>query len=122
MKNKETITKHLTNVAYTRMAHNRIIGFLLGCGLINKGEIIKFRRGIEGEEVHGFDFFYEWFNTVSSKDVLNSLFEDLNDRRAWAIENEKWDLACRTSLQIECLVDLLPSMDDKKKADNKKSE
>lgn len=118
MKNKETITKHLTNVAYTRMAHNRIIGFLLGCGLINKGEIIKFRRAIEGEEVHGFDFFYQWFNTVSSKDVLDSLFEDLNDKRAWAIENEKWEVACRTTLQIEFLVDaLMPKTDEKKKSE-----
>ena len=75
-----------------------------------------------GEKEFTFDFFYEWFTSVSSKDVLDSLFEDLTDRRAWAIENEKWDLACRTSLQIEYLVDLLPSKNGDKKENKSKGE
>ena len=122
MKTKNEIQYHLNNYAYNKIGAHKIVAFLLGKDIIKKGEKLNFKNAEVAEKQFGFDFFYEWFNTVSSKDVLDSLFEDLNDKRAWAIENEKWDLACRTSLQIEYLVDLLPSKDNKKMADNKKGE
>lgn len=122
MKTKKEIQYHLNNFAYNKIGAHKIVAFLLGKDIIKKGEKLNFKNAEFAEKQFGFDFFYEWFNTVSSKDVLNSLFEDLTDRRAWAIENEKWDLACRTSLQIEYLVDLLPSKNGDKKENKPKGE
>ena len=122
MKTKTEIQYHLNNYAYNKIGAHKIVAFLLGKDIIKKGETLNFKNAEVAEKQFGFDFFYEWFNTVSSKDVLNSLFEDLTDRRAWAIENERWDLACRTSLQIEYLVDLLPSKNGDKKENKPKGE
>lgn len=123
MKSKNEIQYHLNNYAYNKIGVHKIMAFLLGKNVVKKGEKLNFKEAEVGEKVLTFDFFYQWFNRVSDKDVLNSLFEDLNEKRAWAIDNEKWDLACRTSLQIEYLVDLLPtSKEDKKKTDKKKGE
>lgn len=118
MKTKKEIQHHLNNFAYNRVGSHKIVAFLLGKDIIKKGEKLNFKKAEVGEKVLTFDFFYQWFNTVNSKDVLDSLFEDLNDKRAWAIENEKWEVACRTTLQIEFLVDaLMPKKDEKKKSE-----
>jgi len=118
MKTKKEIQYHLNNFAYNRVGSHKIVAFLLGKDIIKKGEKLNFKKAEVDEKEFTFDFFYQWFTTVNSKDVLDSLFEDLNDKRAWAIENEKWEVACRTSLQIEFLVDaLMPKKDEKKKSE-----
>ena len=118
MKTKKEIQHHLNNFAYTKIGSYKIIGFLLGKDIVKKGEKLNFKKAEVGEKEFTFDFFYQWFTTVSSNDVLDSLFEDLNDKRAWAIENEKWEVACRTTLQIDFLVDaLMPKKNEKKKSE-----
>jgi hypothetical protein len=115
MKTKKEIQHHLNNFAYNKIGAHKIVAFLLGKDIIKKGEKLNFKNAEVGEKQFGFDFFYQWFTTVNSKDVLDSLFEDLNDKRAWAIENEKWEVACRTSLQIMLLVDSMFDEEEKKK-------
>ena len=115
MKTKKEIQHHLNNFAYNKIGSHKIIAFLLGKDIVKKGEKLNFKKAEIGEKEFTFDFFYQWFTTVNSKDILDSLFEDLNNKRTWAIENEKWEVACRTTLQIDFLVDALVSKKDEKK-------
>lgn len=118
MKTKKEIQHHLNNFAYNKIGAHKIVAFLLGKDILKKGEKLNFKEAKDGEKMQTFDYFYQWFTSASSKDVLDSLFEDLNGKRAWAIENEKWEVACRTTLQIEFLVDaLMPKKDEKKKSE-----
>lgn len=105
MKTKKEIQFHLNNTAYNKVGAHKIVAFLLGKDILRKGESLNFKEIKKGEPIHTFDHFYRWFACVDSKKVLDSLFEDLGEKRALAIENEKWDVADRTQIQIEFLVD-----------------
>lgn len=122
MKTKNEIQYHLNNTAYNKVGAHKIVAFLLGKSVIKKGEKVNFKAVNEGEKTHTFDHFYKWFMSVNSKDILNSLFEDLGDRLAWALENEKWEYADRIALQIDFLVDAFESDKNNKKRAAKKSE
>lgn len=122
MKTKMEIQYHLNNNAYNKVGAHKIVAFLLGKDILKKGEKLNFKEAKDGEKMQTFDYFYQWFTSVSSKDVLDSLFEDLNDKRAWAIENEKWEVAYRTSLQIDFLVDDLMPRKGRKDANKKNGE
>lgn len=105
MKTKKDIQFHLNNTAYNKVGSHKIVAFLLGKDILKKGEKINFKEAKVGEQLHTFDYFYNWFSSVDSKTVLDSLFEDLGNKLAWAIGNEKWEVADRTSIQLEFLVD-----------------
>ena len=57
MKTKEQVLEHLANSGYAPNASEKVMGFLLGNGIIEKGEKVTFRKGNLL-----FDDFYEWFN------------------------------------------------------------
>ena len=57
MKTKEQVLEHLANNGYAPYASEKVMGFLLGNGIIEKGEKVTFRKGNLL-----FDDFYEWFN------------------------------------------------------------
>jgi len=122
MKTKKEIQYHLNNTAYNKVGAHKIVAFLLGKDIIKKGEKINFKAVNEGEKTRTFDYFYKWFTSVNSKDILDSIFEDLGDRLAWALENEKWEYADRIFLQIEFLVDAFELEKDDAKKTAKKSE
>ena len=61
MKSKRKVFEHLGEVAYTKNAANRIMGFLLGCGIVEKGEIVEFKNPDDDEPRCNFDDFYAWF-------------------------------------------------------------
>jgi hypothetical protein len=122
MKTKNEIQYHLNNTAYNKVGAHKIVAFLLGKDIIKKGEKINFKAVNEGEKTRTFDHFYKWFMSVNSKDILNSIFEDLGDRLAWALENEKWEYADRIALQIDFLVDAFESGKNNKKRAAGKSE
>jgi hypothetical protein len=63
MKTKEEIVKHLKSVPYNKSSRNRIIGFLLGKGIIEKGEVMNFTECPVGESFRTFDEFYGWFES-----------------------------------------------------------
>lgn len=122
MKTKKEIQHHLNNIAYNKVGAHKIVAFLLGKDIIRKGEKINFKEAAEGEQMHTFDYFYKWFTSVNSKDILDSIFEDLGDSMAYAIESEMWELADRKFLQMEFLVDAFGLDKDNTKIDAKKSE
>ena len=80
MKSKRKVFKHIEEVAYTKNAANRIMGFLLGCGIVEKGETVEFKNPEDGEIRCNFDDFYAWFeNEEDELAIFGSLIEDLSD-------------------------------------------
>jgi hypothetical protein len=122
MKTKKEIQHHLNNTVYNKVGAHKIVAFLLGKDIIRKGEKINFKEAVKGEQMHTFDYFYKWFTSVNSKDILDSIFEDLGDSMAYAIESEMWELADRKFLQMEFLVDAFGLDKDNTKINAKKSE
>jgi hypothetical protein len=57
MKTKEQVLEHLAGNGYAPYASEKVMGFLLGNGIIEKKEVVTFRKGNLL-----FDDFYEWFN------------------------------------------------------------
>lgn len=57
MKTKEQVLEHLANNGYAPYASEKVMEFLLGNGIIEKGELVTFKKGNLL-----FDDFYEWFN------------------------------------------------------------
>lgn len=119
MKTKKEIQHHLNNTAYNKVGAHKIVAFLLGKDIIKKGEKLNFKEPKEREHPHTFDYFYKWFMSVDTKDILDSIFEDLGERLAWALENEKWEYADRIALQIEFLVNAFELEKDNKKKTKK---
>jgi hypothetical protein len=66
MKTKEQVLEHLANNGYAPYASEKVMGFLLGNGIIEKGELVTFKKGNLL-----FDDFYEWFN--KEEDVVHEV-------------------------------------------------
>ncbi len=66
MKTKEQVLEHLANNGYAPYASEKVMGFLLGNSIIEKGELVTFRKGNLL-----FDDFYEWFN--KEEDVVHEV-------------------------------------------------
>lgn len=56
MKTKEEVFEHLKKNGYSQVSGEKIMGFLLGQGIIEKGEVVEIRKGN-----YTFNDFYEWF-------------------------------------------------------------
>ena len=86
MKSKRKVHEHLNGFAYTRNASHRIMGFLLGAGVIEKGEIVEFKNPEDDEIRYNFDYFYSWFeNEEDELAVFGSLIEDLSEAQQEAL-------------------------------------
>ena len=86
MKSKRKVQEHLDRFAYTRNASHRITGFLLGVGIIEKGEVVEFKNPEDDEIRYNFDCFYEWFeNEEEELAVFGGLIEDLADAQLEAL-------------------------------------
>lgn len=122
MKSKRTVFQHLAEVAYTKNASNRIMGFLLGCGVVEKGEVVEFKNPEDGEIRCNFDDFYAWFeNEEEELAIFGSLSEDLSDAQQEALSDGDMETFKRVTAQLMLLLedygnDLL-DMEDKDEAD-----
>ena len=86
MKSKRKVQEHLNGFAYTRNASHRITGFLLGVGIIEKGEVVEFKNPEDDEIRYNFDYFYKWFeNEEEELAVFGGLIEDLADAQREAL-------------------------------------
>jgi hypothetical protein len=65
MKTIEEVKNYLNAYGVNKKNANKIMGFLLGKGLIEKGEVINFRFHKDDDSVVAvtFDDFYEWFES-----------------------------------------------------------
>lgn len=106
MKSKRKVFEHLGEVAYTKNAVNRIMGFLLGCGIVEKGEIVEFKNPDDDEPRCNFDDFYAWFeNEEEELAVFGSLIEDLSDAQQEALAESDMATFNRVTEQLMLLLE-----------------
>lgn len=106
MKSKRKVFEHLGGVAYTRNAANRIMGFLLGCGIVEKGEVVEFKNPEVDELRSNFDEFYAWFeNEEDELAVFGSLIEDLSDAQQEALAENDMETFKRVTDQLMLLLE-----------------
>lgn len=106
MKSKRKVFEHLGEVAYTKNAANRIMGFLLGCGIVEKGETVEFKNPEDGEIRCNFDDFYAWFeNEEEELAVFGGLIEDLSDAQQEALAEGDMATFKRVTEQLMLLLE-----------------
>ena len=106
MKSKRKVFEHLGEVAYTKNAVNRIMGFLLGCGIVEKGEIVEVKNPDDDEPRCNFDDFYAWFeNEEEELAVFGSLIEDLSDAQQEALAENDMETFKRVTDQLMLLLE-----------------
>lgn len=106
MKSKRKVFEHLGEVAYTKNAVNRIMGFLLGCGIVEKGEIVEFKNPDDDEPRCNFDDFYAWFeNEEEELAIFGSLIEDLSDAQQEALAENDMETFKRVTDQLMLLLE-----------------
>ena len=106
MKSKRKVFEHLGEVAYTKNAVNRIMGFLLGCGIVEKGEIVEFKNPDDDEPRCNFDDFYAWFeNEEEELAIFGSLIEDLSDAQQEALAEGDMATFKRVTEQLMLLLE-----------------
>lgn len=106
MKSKRKVFEHLGEVAYTKNAVNRIMGFLLGCGIGEKGEIVEYKKPEDGEILCNFDDFYAWFeNEEEELAIFGGLIEDLSDAQQEALADGDMATFKRVTEQLMLLLE-----------------
>ena len=89
MRTKEEVFAVLESYSLSMLDADRVMGFLLGKGVIEKGEIVRFRDyDCKGRELPlmTFDDFYEWFESEDELKVLEGLLNFLQDEQDKALE------------------------------------
>lgn len=124
MKSKRKVFEHLGEVAYTKNAANRIMGFLLGFGIVEKGEIVEFKNPDDDEPRCNFDDFYAWFeNEEEELAIFGSLIEDLSDAQQEALAEGDMATFKRVTDQLMLLLedygnDILEMEEDEEEKEN----
>ena len=125
MKSKRKVFEHLGEVAYTKNAANRIMGFLLGSGIVEKGEVVEFKNPDIDESRSNFDDFYAWFeNEEEELAIFGSLIEDLSDAQQEALAEGDVETFNRVTEQLMLLLEdygndvLEMGEDDEEEEDN----
>lgn len=128
MKSKRKVHEHLNGFAYTRNASHRIMGFLLGVGVIEKGDVVEFKNPEDDEIRYNFDHFYEWFeNEEEELAVFGSLIEDLSDAQQEALAEGDMETFKRVTEQLMLLLedygnDILEMEEDEEEEEDMENE
>ena len=124
MKSKRKVFEHLGEVAYTKNAANRIMGFLLGFGIVEKDSIVEFKNPDIDEPRCNFDDFYAWFeNEEEELAIFGSLIEDLSDAQQEALAEGDMETFKRVTDQLMLLLedygnDILEMEEDEEETEN----
>ena len=111
MRTKEEVFAVLGSYRLSMGDSARVVGFLLGKGVIEKGEIVKF-GGYDGRKggelpIITFDDFYEWFESEDELKTLEGLLNFLQDEQDKALEAGDTEKANTLATYIGFLVDAL---------------
>lgn len=111
MRTKEEVFAMLGSYRLSMGDSARVVGFLLGKGVIEKGEIVKF-GGYDGRKggelpIITFDDFYEWFESEDELKVLEGLLNFLQDEQDKALEAGDTEKANTLATYLGFLVDAL---------------
>lgn len=109
MRTKEEVFTLLKSYALSSYDIREVLGFLLGKGVIEKGEIVHF-GAYDGKRTlpsMTFDEFYEWFELDDEMKVLEGLLNFLQDEQDKALEDGDTDKADKLALYLGFLVESL---------------
>lgn len=111
MRTKEDVFAMLESYRLSMSDSARVVGFLLGKGVIEKGEIVKF-GGYDGRKggelpIITFDDFYEWFEAEEEIVILEGLLNFLQDEQEKAILVGNVERADTLASYLGFLVDAL---------------
>ncbi len=111
MRTKEEVFAVLESYRLSMSDSSRVVGFLLGKGVIEKGEIVKF-GGYDGRKggelpIITFDDFYEWFESEDEFKVLEGLLNFLQDEQDKALLVGDTEKANTLASYLGFLVDAL---------------
>lgn len=107
MKTIEEIKNFILSFYFCPSDAERIMGFLLGKGLIEKGEIVEFNRINVGKKLSilTFDDFYTWFEDNDTR--LEDLMNFLQDEQDKAIEKGDDEKAHQMAVFLGFIVEAL---------------
>ena len=108
MKTIEEVKEFLKSKDFGCSDACRIVGFLLGKGIVAKGEIINFGEYVRGKKYHicTFDEFYAWFEN-DEDDILEGLMNFLQDEQDKALEEGNIEKANTLAMYLGFIVDAL---------------
>lgn len=111
MRTKEEVFVVLESYRLSMSDSERVMGFLLGKGVIEKGEIVKF-GGYDGRKggelpITTFDDFYEWFESEDEFKVIEGLLNFLQDEQDKALEANDVEKANKMATYLGFLVEEL---------------
>ena len=106
MRTIEEVMEFLSSYRIGEADAQRIMGFLLGKGLVERGAIIRFggHRVLKG--IATFDDFLAWFEN-DEEDVLEDLLNFLQDEQDKALEANDVEKADKMALYLGFLVEEL---------------
>lgn len=110
MRTKEEVFAVLGSYKLGMLDAERVMGFLLGKGVIEKGEIVRFHDcDCKGRELPRIDFaeFYEWFESEDELKTLEGLLNFLQDEQDKALEAGDTEKANTLATYLGFLVDAL---------------
>lgn len=110
MRTKEEVFAVLGSYKLGMLDAERVIGFLLGKGVIEKGEIVRFHDcDCKGRALPTitFDEFYEWFESEDELKTLEGLLNFLQDEQDKALEEGDTEKANTLATYLGFLVDAL---------------
>jgi hypothetical protein len=105
MRTKEEVFAVLESYALSAHDRARTMGFLLGKGVIEYGEVVTLAAW--GEPLMTFNEFYEWFEAEDELKVLEGLMNFLQDEQDKALEAGDAKKADELALYLGFLVDAL---------------
>lgn len=105
MKTIEEVKTFLASFDFSLYDAERIMGFLLGKGLVEKGEMVEFCTRKGKKQIVTFDDFYSWFE--EDECVLCGLLNFLQDEQDKAMEAGDTEKADRLAMYLGFLVEEL---------------
>lgn len=122
MRTKEEVFAVLGSYKLGMLDAERVMGFLLGKGVIEKGEIVRFHDcDCKGRELPCIDFaeFYEWFESEDELKTLEGLLNFLQDEQDKALEAGDIEKANTLATYLGFLVDALELEYEEENGDEK---
>ena len=109
MRTKEEVFELLKSYVLNLYDIKLVMGFLLGKGVIEKGEIVHFGAydGKKALPSMTFDDFYEWFEADEEFKILEGLLNFLQDEQDKALEAGDAKKADELAMYLGFLVDAL---------------
>lgn len=106
MKTIEEVKNFLASFDFSLYDAERIVGFLLGKGLVEKGEKVEFCTRKGKKQVVTFDDFYAWFEN-DEECILCELLNFLQDEQDKALEDGDNKKADKLAMYLGFLVEEL---------------